>query len=121
MLFCAKTCSARTAPFSSCYSGDTATCISDNEARGKEISMDGFLLAVSEMFIPPAHGRGSAEELLNPGTRGSLPTRGNTKQPMGNEAEQGQENPMSVPQGPSPRTPRQEGRDPDRGNLCYLK
>ena len=59
--------------------------------------MDRFLVDVSEMFISPAAWPGSAQELLNHGTRGSLATPGNTNQPMGNEAEQGQGNTVPPP------------------------
>ena len=38
----------------------------------------------------------------NHGTRGSLPGQGNTKQPTGNEAEQGQGHPVSPPRAPLP-------------------
>uniref|UniRef100_A0A8U7NVB3 Uncharacterized protein n=1 Tax=Corvus moneduloides TaxID=1196302 RepID=A0A8U7NVB3_CORMO len=52
------------------------------------------------------------------GTRGSLATPGNPNQPMGNEADQGQGNPVSPPQGPSPRAPWQ-GRDPNISPVLF--
>ena len=64
--------------------------------------MDGFLVGVSEMFISPAAWLGLCSGTLSHGARGSLATPGNTKEPLGNEAEQGQGNAVPPLRAPLP-------------------
>ncbi|XP_031960011.1 sal-like protein 1 [Corvus moneduloides] len=89
------------------------TCFVENE-----VYMDRFVVDVSEMFISPAAWPRLCSGTPQSRDPGSLATPGNTNQPTGNEADQGQGNPVSPPQGPSPRAPWQ-GEGPQQKRIVF--